>query len=274
MDSEMRHTKERLAVECRAQQQVKPLTGDGTGAAWAHLRQRLSRAEREARVARRLVMALVCVCLAGVAGVIMVVLPWSAAIASRRSAGETAVRAGGATDPRLMRAEPSPASRAPDWTQPRLVGSSDSPGPPPGKQPGSMSLPLVGAGNAPAAGLPARSGGKPGVVEPAVRIALSPRSAPASSPSSSLIPHPLPRPGVRWVGKGFRRTTRFPVCWSPRNQTRSQRPSRYRGRSQYWRVVRVSRPGRATYWFVDPHGNWWRGRCVQPRRVRQRAARQ
>src|SRR4051794_30836565 len=99
MESELLQTKERLAVERRAQQNLRPAIGDGAGAAWAHLRQRLSRAEHQARAARRLAMALFCVTLAAVAGVIAVALPWSGAIGSTAVAGEAHVRAADTQDP-------------------------------------------------------------------------------------------------------------------------------------------------------------------------------
>src|SRR5436305_14897150 len=108
MESELLHAKERLAVERRAQQQLKPLTGDSAGAAWAHMRQRLSRAEREARAARRLSIALFCVSLAGVVGILTVVLPRSASLWGRRGAGEAVVWARGAHDPLFLPAGPSP----------------------------------------------------------------------------------------------------------------------------------------------------------------------
>src|SRR5207244_12047788 len=95
MASELLYTKERLALERRAQQHLKAVTGDSMGAAWAHMWQRVSRAEREARAARRMVVAVCCVSLAGVAGVITIARPRSGAhppVLGIRSRG----RAGGA----------------------------------------------------------------------------------------------------------------------------------------------------------------------------------
>src|SRR5438876_1996720 len=182
MESDLLYSKERLAVERKAQHDLKPLTGDGPGAAWAHMRQRLSRAEREARAARRLTIALFSVSLAGLAGVIMVARPWSAAIGTRASAGEAHVRAGDSQDLLLIRTGPSPASRVPDRTPSPLFGSSASPGPPPGRPSGSISPGLVSPGITPetrpstrgAGG--ERSAGKPGVAASSGRSEGSPRS--------------------------------------------------------------------------------------------------
>src|SRR5947209_11997744 len=88
MESELLYSKERLALERKGQQHLKPVTEDSTGAAWAHMRRRLFRAEREARVMRRLTMGLFCISLAGAAGVITMAPPWSEAIESRGSAGQ------------------------------------------------------------------------------------------------------------------------------------------------------------------------------------------
>src|SRR5947207_3159070 len=92
MDSEGFHSKERLAVERRAQPNTKALAGDSSAASWAHLRQRLSRAEREARAARRVAVVLSCVSLAGIAGVFAVVLPWPPAVGSGWTPGEMRIR--------------------------------------------------------------------------------------------------------------------------------------------------------------------------------------
>src|SRR4051812_620408 len=78
MDSERFHSKERLAVERRAQPNFKAIAGDSSAAAWAHMRQRLSRAERDARTARRVAVVLSGISLLGVGGVLAIVLPWSA----------------------------------------------------------------------------------------------------------------------------------------------------------------------------------------------------
>jgi hypothetical protein len=151
MESELLYSKERLALERKAQQHSKPVTEDSTGAAWAHMRRRLFRAEREARVMRRLTMALFCVSLAGAAGVVTMAPPWSEAIESRGSAGQALVRPADAWAPLRIHAGSSPAAPrgpAPDGnhvhplrgypvhavpppgpTLLRPLGPSDGPGP-------------------------------------------------------------------------------------------------------------------------------------------------
>src|SRR5437764_293856 len=129
MDSEGFHSKERLAVERRAQN-LKPIAGDSAAASWAHMRQRLSRAEREARVARRVVVVLACVSLAGMAGVFAVVLPWPAAVGSSRTSGAGSVPAGYTQAPPSLHLRPPTASSVPGPKAAPPAGSSESPGVP------------------------------------------------------------------------------------------------------------------------------------------------
>jgi hypothetical protein len=357
MESELLYSKERLALERKAQQHLKPVTEDSTGAALVHMRRRLFRAEREARAMRRLTMALFCVSLAGAAGVITMAPPWSEAIESRGSAGQALVRAADAWNPLRIHAGASPAAPrgpAPDGnhvhplrgypvhavpppnrTLLRPLGPTDSPVPQPGKPSGSLSPVLVRAGDKPEAGSAERSGGKPGrppqggrmietsagsegksLSEPnagpqvgrgtpaGVRQAGQDRGssssrgrgagAPAelsrSSPHHDQRPAPeqprgfrraearmnhfvvtAPAPGAQgagtqrsWVGSGSHRTARHSVRWRRRSLPRSGWSSRYLRHTKYWRVLRVSRKGPVNCYLVDPHGNWWKARRVQP----------
>jgi hypothetical protein len=93
MESEWLHSKERLAVERRAKQQ-KPALEGSAGAAWARMRQRLSRAEREARTARRLAFALSGVSVVAVAGALMAAAPWSVMMGGRGNVAEASDRTG------------------------------------------------------------------------------------------------------------------------------------------------------------------------------------
>jgi hypothetical protein len=270
MESELLYTKERLALERRAQQNLKAVTGDSTGAAWAHMWQRVSRAEREARAARRMVVAVCCVSLAGVAGVITIARPWSAAhppamgIRSRGSAGEASIRAWDVQDQHLIATAPSPASRVSDRAPSSMLGPSDSPGPPPGNPSGTQNPNPASLGNAPETGL-AESSPHP-VRQPVLEQRAGFRQAGATPPAFGGYPAGAQRADSHrgWVGSGSRRAARSAVRWRPRSLARSRRPSRYLGRSRYWRVLRVSRSGSATHWFVDHHGHWWKARCVPP----------
>src|SRR6185369_10729487 len=116
MDSERFDSKERLAVERRAQPNLKAIAGDSAAASWAHMRQRLSRAEREARTARRVAVVLSGVSLVGIGGVLALVLPWSAAVGSDRTLGEMPLRLKYAQALR-------PLGRAPASDLPRADGS-------------------------------------------------------------------------------------------------------------------------------------------------------
>jgi hypothetical protein len=327
MEFELRHSKERLAIERRAQPHQRPAIGDSAGAAWAHMRQRLSRAQREARTARRLTIALSCISLAAVAGAITVAVRSSAAVGSAGSAGQAAVRAGDAPTRGLRIADlgsvptpdpqsaipgaTPPASRLPDPLREYAGGTAapqTSPVPSPGKPSEAIRPDLGGQEKTPETGPAEKSGGRPGVVEQPGGSEGSPRSRPSLSPrlgrgvagsvgqvgqdsGSShsrngvagaregqpqglplrLSPQPVRerRPGFRRLGGGSHRTARSSVRRRSRVLARSRRARRTLGRPTYWRAHRVSRAGRATYCLVDPHGNWWIARRVQPQDSRR-----
>ena len=287
MESELLYSKERLALERKAQQHSKPITEDRTGAAWAHMKRRLLRAEREARLMRRLTMALFCIALAGAAGVIAMAPPWSEAIVSRGSAGRALVRPADAWTPLQIHAGASPAAPrgpapdsnhvhplrgypvhaalSPDRTPLRLLGASDSPGLPPGgvRQAGQ------GTGSSSSQG---RSAGGPAklsrpsphpVQQPGTRATGGPEQPRGFRRAGARMNHTI----LRWVGSGSRQAARHSVRWRHRSLSRSRWSSRYMGHGRYWRVLRVSRTGPVNCCLVDPHGNWWEARRVQPRRV-------
>ncbi len=132
MESEWLHSKERLAVERRAQQHQKPALEGSAGAAWTRMRQRLSRAEREVRAARRVAIALSGVSVVAVAGALAVAAPWSVTMGSKGSFAEAAVRAGSAPDPLLAGVGQGEGMRS------HGIGLTDIPVLPPERPTGSL----------------------------------------------------------------------------------------------------------------------------------------
>jgi hypothetical protein len=298
MQSKMLPSKERLAVERRAQPQ-RPALGDGTGAAWTRMRQRLAGAEREARVARRVALALFGVALVTVAGSLTRVLPGVAAVRSIDSAAAPPVRVaatphGGSPLPNY---EPEPAAdpqAAAGHPQLALV-------PPPVKGSGSTYPSLASAGYTPEPGSVERLAGKPGVVPPSGSSQGRPRPEPAvggragrtatesethggqrrvagshvrkdpagAAVALATLPHHSVRQPVTGqptaVRRSGRRTASASVRRRARVRARGRRLRRTVGRPTYWRAHRVTREGSSRYCLVDPQGNWWIARRVRPR---------
>src|SRR5262245_14186228 len=170
MESELLYSKERLALKRRVQQQLMPAIEESTGSAWAHMRQRLFRAEREARAMRCLTIVLFCACLAVVAGFITAAPRWATAIGSRGNAGKALARAGDERDTLLLGVGPSPAlSQPPASLRSGAPDQGSRPAPPTSWVPGPR-------------GGTAVSEAKPGVAEPSVRSAGSPRTEPNVGP--------------------------------------------------------------------------------------------
>lgn len=248
MESELLDSKERLALERRSQQQLKPLTGDSTGAALAHMRQRLSRAEREGRSARRLTVALFCVSLGGLAAVIAMARPWSKGLDIARS--EIGTAAAG-------RSLSLPVAN-PQLLTPHL--QRDGPGQPPGKPSASRTPSRVSVAKT-ADTKRGSSGKRAPLGTPAPRVFASPRLP-------SLAPHAAAH--RRGVSSDMSRRVGSFDSWRPRARSRSRWTWSYRGPFRHWRVLRVARPGSpATCWFVDPHGHWWKARCVWSRGIKR-----
>jgi hypothetical protein len=280
MESELLQTKERLAVERRAQQHQRPAIGDSAGAAWAHMRQRLARAEREARGARRLTIALSCVTLAAVAGVIAVELPWSTTLGSQAVAGEALVGAGEAHIPFV-----TPAGHGVE-TQPPLFGLADDPAPsleqpsastspdpghPVSPTPAASAPPVAGPGaSSPASGAAHRTppgAGQPKGTRTLPRKGVAVASAGVKrSPPTHVSPAPEQRPQM---GRRSHRALRASMRRRPRAVSRRRWPRYALGHSRSWRVIRLSKAGSATYCLVDPHGNWWKAERVRPRGERR-----
>lgn len=177
--------KERLVAERKAPPPLKALAGEGEpagapgGAAWAHMRQRLARAEREARSARRLAIALFGASVAGMAGILRVALPWSVArtaeLATRATrVGAAPAWAGTARDPLLPGAVPASASPVPGQMPTRF----SDPAHPPVLPSGAQSL-----------------GAKPLIAGSPPALAPAPSALPAAKPAgATLDAHPVSQP--------------------------------------------------------------------------------
>jgi hypothetical protein len=319
MESELLYTKERLAVERKVRQPLKSLAGESAGAALAHMRQRVIRAEREARAARRLAIALFCASLAGMAGILLILMPWCVApppalgARGRRGPGAVPAWAGSVHGPLLLHGEPPPPSQVPQPAPPSPSG------PAPVTQPASPIRNVIPGPNVPAhvaeAGTNAAPQTQPRLLEPAGRPNSSlppgsntgghagkpapesvhptgrdaatsthphgpghvPPAKPAASAPRVRVDIRRPAPHHVWPSpheqrsaflghsRGFRQTVRFSRYRTPRAVSRRRWPSHDRGHSRYWRVLRVSTRGPATYCLVDPHGNRWVARPVRSR---------
>jgi hypothetical protein len=288
MESELLHLKERLVVERRAQHQ-KPALGDGLGASWARMRQRVCSAEREARAARRMAVALLGVTLVAVTGVFAVALPWPAAMGSPRKHGDTSTPAGLAPDRHLVWAEegstPSLSFGLPEQAvmTPGDTGSGVSTlrpgtrevgdGVPKGAAERQGARTPTRPVEAPAVGRLATSGG--GQPQRVVsRGEGQPQELPLQSqPSPALPPVAVPRSRVGRTAPGSRRMAHASVRRGSRTRGRKRRASRRMGRAVYWRVHRSSRAGAGAYRLMDPYGNWWEARRVRPRGMRRGEAR-
>jgi hypothetical protein len=175
MESELLYSKERLAVERKAQQPLRSLAGESAGAGLAQMRQRLIRAEREARSARRLAIALFCASLAGMAGIVITMLPWCVApppplgTRGRRGLGIVSAWAASAHEA-LLHGQPSSASEVPlaplRPSDPSHASGTQPPNPSGSLSPGPARI----AETMPAPAPP----GKTGAHEPAVRPNSSP----------------------------------------------------------------------------------------------------
>lgn len=282
MESELLHAKERLAVERRAQQH-KPALGDGTGAVWARMRQRVCSAEREARGARRMAVALLGVTLVAVTGVFAVALPWPAAIGSPRDHGDTPARAGLAPDRLLAWTEGDGTLSPPSDRSEQTVVTPGNAGS--GIEALRPGIHDGGAGVHEAARPGARTPELPGEVPVVGRVAISgaspagpPMGAGSRAPGFVASTHEGQArriPGVadgrpqRMVRAGAEQPRELPLRPSPsparrpvaaprprvrRTGTRARRAGRSsvrRGSRTRWRRRRASRlAGRPVYWRV------------------------
>ena len=278
MDSELLHSKERLALERKASPQGKLSTAENAGAAWTHMRQRLCRAEREARVARRLTVGMFCMSLAGIAGAMAVARPWSAVAGSAHSAGPAGAQLGTAAGPILARAEPLPVLKqtatglAPGAALSRMKANAVSQGPPPARPGASKrtdALHQVPALQKLASRSPGRT---KAVALPASRSAGRPRSKPVAGARGA-------RGGSesgRRAGQGWRVSSVRYARGTPSGGAgwRSRWRSHDAGRASRWRILRVSRRGAATLCLVDPRGHWWVARPARLRSFRRGDERQ
>jgi hypothetical protein len=294
MDSEGLQLKERLAVERRAQPQLKSIAGDSTTAAWAHLRQRLARAEREARTTRRVAVALCCMALTGAAAVLAVERPWSAAVGSSRGAGDFSLAAKSAQGslalagpstgppvPHLNATLPSPTpsgdglkSREPErGTRPGLVSPGETATASVRKSAGKVDAPAASGSHGELCPIThqAASGTRPrglGVGGPAIirMLPQGPVSRPASGPRCALHR----QSGRSRSIHGSARWAQASGGWRRRTGWGDRQTFRFRRRSRFWRIVRVFRRRSTGYCLVDSHGNRWEARRVRSWGVRGR----
>jgi hypothetical protein len=284
MQSEMHDLKERLTVERRAQQHLKPASAESGVATWTHLRRRLSRAEHEARAARHLSFVLFGLNVAAVAGAVILSRQPSAAVAGTRTAGASTIQIGDSQSPLpldLASAEtaPSPLFGMSDHAHSlpvlttvntstaRIKAASPTPAaghlvPTQADQSQSTSFARGGASHESEAG--AEASHSPGT---AVASAMPKPEVPvAAAPSQSVA---TKRSRLQRHGRDLRRAGRSSVRGRTSGPGRSRRRSRTLASGRYWRVYRVSRAGADRYCLVDPQGNWWRARRVQTRSERR-----